>query len=62
MKGICLTGVLLAFSVATYAQRPVEGDNNAPILFSDVVKQYEQAHNMNRVVNEENGKVIEGES
>ncbi|MCB0696196.1 MAG: T9SS type A sorting domain-containing protein [Chitinophagaceae bacterium] len=61
MKRICLAGILAFASAAAYAQAPVEGDNTTPVLFRDVVEQYEQTHDMDREEEFENGIEVEGE-
>lgn len=62
MKRIYLMSFLSALSMSAYAQMPAEGDSDKPVLFSDVVKQYEQSHNINRKDEEVNGVVKEGEN
>lgn len=61
MKRLYVLGVMLLCSATGYAQQLVTDTNDKPIKLSDVVAEYEATHNMNRVVNEVNGKVIEGE-
>lgn len=61
MKKIYLPVLFLFLSFSVNAQQLITDANGKPIKLSDVVKEYEQTHNLSRVVEEINGKVIEGE-